>query len=314
MRFIPIIFVSTAMWMITSSATASPLHEHSVESDHQHDAHEHNHSVRLSPDLAHRSGITTQAASSGVLQQTALLFGRVKPDPHHISHIRARFPGLVRQVNVRIGDEVKAGAIIARVEANDSLRVYDIASPIDGTVIERHANIGEYTGDATLFTLANHAHLELDLRVFFRDAQHIRPGQKVEIYHPDSATNTAIAHGTIAYLTAGDGDTSALTAHVPLAHATSPLLPGALVEALVTIAQDEIALLADKRAVQTMKGQSVIFVQQGNNYSARGVTLGRSNTQFVEVLSGLHTGEQYVVNNSFLLKADLEKSGAAHAH
>ncbi|MDP2380154.1 MAG: heavy metal resistance protein CzcB, partial [Pseudohongiella sp.] len=36
--------------------------------------------------------------------------------------------------------------------------------------------------------------------------------------------------------------------------------------------------------------------------------------EFVEVLSGLSAGESYVVDNSYLIKADIEKSGAEHAH
>ncbi len=40
----------------------------------------------------------------------------------------------------------------------------------------------------------------------------------------------------------------------------------------------------------------------------------RTDGQFTEVLSGLKAGDSYVVENSFLLKADLEKSGASHDH
>jgi cobalt-zinc-cadmium efflux system membrane fusion protein len=42
--------------------------------------------------------------------------------------------------------------------------------------------------------------------------------------------------------------------------------------------------------------------------------LGRSDANRVEVLGGLAPGELYVVSNSYLIKADIEKSGAAHEH
>ena len=42
--------------------------------------------------------------------------------------------------------------------------------------------------------------------------------------------------------------------------------------------------------------------------------LGRSDGEFVEVLRGIDPGESYVADSSFLLKADIEKSGASHDH
>ncbi len=34
----------------------------------------------------------------------------------------------------------------------------------------------------------------------------------------------------------------------------------------------------------------------------------------VEVLGGLEPGTEYVTGNSYLIKADIEKSGASHDH
>lgn len=319
MKFLSAIMLFCTM-LNASLTLASSNHDHDHDSHNDNDAAEHrdhehtDNQVSIPAALASQAGIRTQTATSGVLQQQVLLFGRLKPYPQHISHIRARFPGLIRQVNVQIGESIKTGMVIARIEANDSLRVYDITSPIDGVVIDRHANAGEFTGEDILFTLANYDQLELDLSIFARDSQRIRIGQDVAIFKSDSRTGPVIAQGNITYITAGDGNTPTVTAHVPLDNTEQQLMAGALVEALVTVAQDEVAVLIEKRAVQRHDGQAVVFVQEGSNYTARPVILGRSNAQSVEVLSGLQAGEDYVVDNSFLVKADLEKSGAAHVH
>ncbi len=42
--------------------------------------------------------------------------------------------------------------------------------------------------------------------------------------------------------------------------------------------------------------------------------LGKRDARNVEVLSGLRAGEQVVVEQSYLIKADIEKSGASHEH
>jgi membrane fusion protein, heavy metal efflux system len=42
--------------------------------------------------------------------------------------------------------------------------------------------------------------------------------------------------------------------------------------------------------------------------------LGRADATRVEVLAGLEAGARYVTQNSYLIKADIEKSGASHDH
>ena len=49
-------------------------------------------------------------------------------------------------------------------------------------------------------------------------------------------------------------------------------------------------------------------MQQGEVYHTRPVKLGRRDAERVEVLEGLKAGEQVVVAQSFLVKADIEKS------
>ena len=49
-------------------------------------------------------------------------------------------------------------------------------------------------------------------------------------------------------------------------------------------------------------------------FERRDVKLGRGNEDAVEILSGLAAGESVATANSFLLKAELGKAGAAHSH
>jgi len=67
-------------------------------------------------------------------------------------------------------------------------------------------------------------------------------------------------------------------------------------------------------AIQTINDAPTVFGRHGDSFEARPLTLGRSDGVFTEVLDGLRAGEQVAVRNSFLIKADLGKSGASHAH
>ena len=41
---------------------------------------------------------------------------------------------------------------------------------------------------------------------------------------------------------------------------------------------------------------------------------GREDDDYIEVTAGLEPGTEYATDNSFVLKADVMKSGASHHH
>jgi cobalt-zinc-cadmium efflux system membrane fusion protein len=57
-----------------------------------------------------------------------------------------------------------------------------------------------------------------------------------------------------------------------------------------------------------------VFIKVGNRYEARPLTLGESNDTWVEVLSGIEPGIEFVHKNSFSVKAEIGKSAATHDH
>jgi cobalt-zinc-cadmium efflux system membrane fusion protein len=52
----------------------------------------------------------------------------------------------------------------------------------------------------------------------------------------------------------------------------------------------------------------------GDQYELRMLDLGRAAGEYVEVLGGIEPGTRYVAANSYVIKADIEKSGASHDH
>jgi membrane fusion protein, heavy metal efflux system len=57
-----------------------------------------------------------------------------------------------------------------------------------------------------------------------------------------------------------------------------------------------------------------VFVRVGDTYEIRPLELGKRDASQVEVLSGLKAGDRVVVEQSYVVKADIEKSGASHDH
>ena len=57
-----------------------------------------------------------------------------------------------------------------------------------------------------------------------------------------------------------------------------------------------------------------MFVKHGEEYIFTPLILGRRDDSHYEVLDGLEAGDEYVSVNSYLIKADIEKSEAEHEH
>ena len=123
-----------------------------------------------------------------------------------------------------------------------------------------------------------------------------------------------LMRGSISHILPSSSESPAVLARVTLDNSDGRWTPGLLLQADITIGQAEVALAVDNRAIQSFENNPVVFVQEGATYESRTVALGRKDAEQTEILSGLEPGELYVVENSYLIKADLEKSSAEHAH
>lgn len=271
------------------------------EQDHEEGEEE---IVQISTSLAQELGIETEIASAGTINRSLLLYGRTMPDPQGISHVSARYPGMIVSINAALGDRVEAGQVIAVIEANTSLQTYEIRAPLDGIVVEKHANPGELASGQSMLTIANYDNIWVDLTVFPGDSQQVRPGMRVTVRMDERS-----AESTIRYINPSQGESPTVIARVPLENLDSTWTPGLLVEGFVHFESEEVTLAVKNDALQTFENSQVVFVLENETYEPRIVTLGKTDPFMTEILAGLEPGEQYVVSNSYILKADLEKEG-----
>jgi len=87
--------------------------------------------ISIAPDIASAAGIKTAVAGPGAISRKITTYGVLTAAPEQVARVGARFPGLVTQVNVQLGDRVAQGDVLAEVESNESLKKYScIPSPI----------------------------------------------------------------------------------------------------------------------------------------------------------------------------------------
>ena len=318
-RSVPVVFA--ALGCLAFSAMAQD-HDHGSDHDHgqtqdnakhEHsakDAESHHDQTHISAAMAESNGIVSRSAGPGTVERHVQVFGTLVTPPAKRAQVRARFPGLIKDIPVGIGDSVKRGQTLAVIESNDSLQDYQLRAPIDAVVQSRAANAGEVTGPDALFTLVNTDTLWAELQVFPAQRFEVKPGLPVHVEHNDHRHE-----GKISHITPSSSDQPYVIARVELANSHQDMAPGDRVSGQIDAQILNAEVVVETRALQEFEGITVVFVRTGDNtYAPRAITLGVSDGQHVEVLEGLSPGETYVAQNSYLIKADLKKSGAAHSH
>jgi membrane fusion protein, heavy metal efflux system len=190
---------------------------------------------------------------------------------------------------------------------------YEIRAPLDGVVIEKHLVLGEaIKEDTAIFMIADLSTVWGEFSVYPKDLNAVRLGQEVTVRSEVLAIE---ATATVSYLGPLVGEeTRSASAHVHISNPDGRWRPGLFVT--VEVVQEEVLVpvAVAAEAIQTYRDWQVVFAQYGDRFEVRPLDLGRRDDQWVEVVKGLSVGERYAARNSFVLKAELGKSGATHDH
>ena len=266
----------------------------------------------ISATAADEAGLRVAAVGPGVVAQTITASGRVIVPPEQLAEVSAPFEGVIRRVAANPGDRVTAGATLAVIESAASLSTYTLRSPIAGTVMDRSAEVGQRTGDAPLFRVANLDGLAVELPLFGADALRVAPEAKLRLRRLIDGHEAEARIDRL--LPAADALSQSLTARAAIPKDDGRWRPGMAVEARVVVDEAEVPIRLPISALQRFRDGQVAFIRIGDTYEIRPLELGRSDGTWVEVREGLNAGDEVVIEQSFLVKADIEKSGASHDH
>lgn len=215
--------------------------------------------------------------------------------------------------------EVAASAKADETTPNlSSLRRYELRSPLAGRIVERKVDVGTAVGKegdpADVYTVADLSTVWIELAVPTVELSRVREGARVVIA-PRQGEGSRSAEGKVVFVSPIlNPDTRSARVIVALPNPDMAWRPGTFVTTEVEIAQDAVTVRAPKPAVQTIGGETVVFVRTADGFERRDVRIGRADDDAFEILSGLEPGDAIAVGNSFLLKAELGKADADHAH
>lgn len=196
-----------------------------------------------------------------------------------------------------------------------NLRRQELRAPISGRIAERRTERGALVGregqESELYVIVDLATVWAELAVATADLADIREGQTISIADARGAPTPATVIFVSPLL---DKDTRLARVVASIDNAALTWRPGAFVTASIAVDRGAADLVIPRSALQTHDGHDVVFVQTAEGFVARKILLGRRDAEQVAVTSGLKVGEKIATQNSFILKADLGKSAADHAH
>lgn len=279
----------------------------------EHDDEHEDEVVNLTDEELYEFGIELATAGPGLLQQHMDLTGEIIIDPGRLAHIVPRFPGIVKEVRKEIGSRVQKGEVLAIIESNESLSPYEVISLIQGTVIDMHLTLGEVVSDAShTFTIADLSKVWINLSIYQKDLPYVNLNQTVII---SAGPNMKEAIGKITYITPIiEEKTRTATARVKLPNPDGRWKPGLFVTGRVITDEVEVPVRVPKTALEMMENQTVVFIKTDKGFRAQPVLGRRENEKFVEIISGLETGQEYVAKNGFIIKAELGKKAFSDEH
>jgi cobalt-zinc-cadmium efflux system membrane fusion protein len=203
----------------------------------------------------------------------------------------------------------KLRALGASRGAAGSLNSYELRAPFDGIVVEKHIAPGQSAKvDTVLFIVSDLSTVWAEVAVPASELDKVRVGAAATV---KASAFDAQATGKVAHVGSLLGSqTRTATARIVLANPGAAWRPGMFVNVDVEMAsgQRAVPVAVAASAIQTVEDRPTVFVRVADGFVAHGVTLGRTDAQYVEVVKGLDAGQAYAAANSFVIKAELGKS------
>jgi RND family efflux transporter MFP subunit len=246
------------------------------------------------------------AQATAAREQAASSLELAKSSAERWESLRQRDAVSQQELDERRSAYLQAQANLAAASANEQrLRNLEdfkrIVAPYAGVVTRRNIDVGDLidagNGGAAraLFTLAQTDPLRVYVYVPQTYASLVRVGEAVSVTQAEM--HGAAFRGTISR-TAGaiDSATRTLQVEINLPNKDGHLLPGSYVQVELPVGTSENLLAPSNSLMFRPEGPRVAVVDGSGHIHLQPVTLGRDFGQSIEMLSGIHTGDQLVLN------------------
>ena len=212
--------------------------------------------------------------------------------------------------------EIEDLEIMEILNLNTTYSHFELKAPANGTIIQRHIVKGEMLStENEIFTIADLNSVWANLNLSKRYLSYIKKGDRISILSNNGQRTSGIID--IIYPIV-DSQTRMVTTRVVIDNKSGKWKPGSFITGEISVAVDRLPVVVPKNAVQNIDGENVVFVEVKTGFKPIPVTIGESDKNNVEIISGLTVGRTYVKEGAFKLKAQMITSNmdphAGHGH
>lgn len=271
--------------------------------------------------------LETIAVEERTFEKTIFAIGRVEDIPGNRYAIASRIPGRAIEINAFIGDEVKAGEVLVKVESRQPGNpppIIELRAPHDGVVIESDVLPGQpVQPDIELLDIADRNEMWVVARIPEQLAAGIAPGTQARIRFP-ALGGEPITAELLRFGVAADRAAGALEGIFQVPNPDHRLTPGMRAEFQIIVSTRPNVMAVPEEAVQGDPAKRVVYVKDfdlPNAFVKSPVVLGERGGGWIEVLSGVFPGDEVVTRGSYMLgfvggggMSLREALDAAHGH
>lgn len=208
------------------------------------------------------------------------------------------------QIEIARGQLQQANATIKLYKAQ--LNNYFIRSPINGVVSKKFLNVGSLVGPSNpIVTVIKNNQLELNMNIPERELSHIYVGQMVDVRtpaYPDKVFKTTIKEISPVV------DTQTRLIKVRALIDSTYLKSGMMVDCSIVFSRKNKTLILPMNAIIIENGNPIVYIARGNKVQQKSVKIGLRTTTEVEILEGVTTSDQVIVDgNTFVKPGDTIK-------
>ena len=253
--------------------------------------------VQLSAQQQKSIGLEVAAVDFRPLSELLKLNGELALLPDHQASVSPRISGQIKELYVGLGDNVKAGEKLARVQSRqvgDPPPTVDVIAPISGVIDSVNVQLGQSVEPAnSLYQISNRSQLNLVAKLYEEDLAKVALGQAASVsllsYH------NQFFKGVVKLLAPTlDPQTRTLDVWVRIDNPDGLLRPHLYGQAHITLKNTEDALAIPNNAILEDNGERFVFLRNGTKYERVDIQTGFSDDQFTEVKEGLVPGDEVV--------------------
>lgn len=257
--------------------------------------------VELSEAQQKAIGLLLVPADLRPLSELLNLNGEVRLLPGRQADVSTRISGQVKELYANLGDTVKAGQRLVRVQSRlvgDPPPSVEVMAPMAGVVDTLNVSIGQSVEPTTvLYRISDRTQVNVVARIYEEDLGKVKLGQNAKV-HTLSYPDRTFSGKVILIGPSLDPESRTVEVWVRLTNPEGLLKPNLFARTSVVLKQNDAALAIPNAAIIEANGEKFVFVRQSGKFGRVEIITGASDDAYTEVTEGLVPGDEVVTQGN----------------